>query len=137
MDLVADTISYLHIVIIMFISISPFFGDEYLTSMHLLVVPFILLHWKLNNQVCALTEMEKICRGKKTDDETFFGQLVGPVYKFNDKEDETALLWILMIGLWILSFIKLWPSRFDYLRRVILTLSQTLRPQTGSNPGAA
>lgn len=117
-------IKALHFLLVIFILGAPFFGDAYMLSMHFLVVPFIMLHWITNQSVCALTEMEKFVTGKTCDDETFFGQVVGPVYKFRTKGDENVFLWTLLISLWLISAFKLHDSGFDYLRREFAALRQ-------------
>ena len=85
-----------------------------------------MLHWITNQSVCALTEMEKFVTGKTCDDETFFGQVVGPVYKFRTKGDENVFLWTLLISLWLISAFKLHDSGFDYLRHEFAALRQQL-----------
>ena len=109
-------IKALHFLLVIFILGVPFFGDAYMLSMHFLVVPFIMLHWITNQSVCALTEMEKLVTGKTCDEETFFGQVVGPVYKFNTVHEENTFLWILMITLWFITVFKLRRTGFAYLR---------------------
>ena len=120
-------IKFIHILVVIFLVFSPFFGDEYFLTMHLLVVPFILLHWITNQSVCALTEMEKIVTGKTCDDETFFGQVVGPIYKFKTQGEENLFVWTLMITLWFITFVRLQPTGFVQLRRDFATIRSALR----------
>jgi hypothetical protein len=61
--------------------------------------------------------MEKIVTGKTCDDETFFGQVVGPIYKFKTKGEENIFVWTLMITLWFITFMRLQPTHFSQLRR--------------------
>ena len=109
-------IRVIHFLLVVFIVGTPFWGDDYLLSMHLLIVPFIMLHWITNQSVCALTEMEKFVTGKTCDDETFFGQVVGPVYKFKTQREENLFVWTLMVTLWLVTLIKLHKTGFAYLR---------------------
>lgn len=109
-------IKVLHFLLIVFILVTPFCGTEFMLSIHLIVIPMILLHWATNESICALTELEKWVSGKTDDDATFFGRLVGPVYKFRTRADETLFLWVLMIALWVMSFYKLKHNNFAYLR---------------------
>lgn len=113
--------------LVIFILGAPFFGDAYLLSMHFLIVPFIMLHWVTNQSVCALTEMEKFVTGKTCDDETFFGQVVGPVYKFRTKDEENLFVWTLLVTLWLITAFKLQDSGFAYLRREFAMLWGRLR----------
>jgi hypothetical protein len=103
-------------VLVVFIIITPFIGNEYFLTLHLLIVPFIVLHWITNQSVCALTEIEKFITNKKIDDETFFGQLVGPVYKFKTKGEENLFLYLLMGALFTMTYIKLQDMGFVQLK---------------------
>lgn len=117
-------IKALHFLLVVFIIGTPFFGDAYLQTMHLLVVPFIMMHWLTNQSVCALTEMEKLVTGKECDDETFFGKLVGPVYKFHTKRDENFFLWVVLIALWLVTLYRLHSTGFAYLHRELAVLRE-------------
>ena len=101
-------------------------------SLHLIIIPFIMLHWITNQSVCALTEMEKLIKGEKDENKTFFGQVVGPVYKFRTQGAENAFLWTLLIGLWLISLYKLHSSGYSYLRGEFDQFKAlfTPRPQT-------
>jgi len=116
-DMLATFIRVLHFILVMFIIGAPFSSSEYLLSLHLVIVPFIMLHWLTNQTVCALTEMEKLVTGKTCDDETFFGKIVGPVYKFRTQREENLFLWTMLIGLWMVTFIKLKHIGFGELMR--------------------
>ena len=99
-------------------------------SIHLLVIPFIMIHWLTNQTVCALTIMEKALRGTNLDEETFFGQVVNPIYKgsgffadmirpiydIKDEKTEKRMVWFGLITLWIITFARLWPTGFAHLR---------------------
>jgi hypothetical protein len=117
-------IKALHFLLVVFIIGAPFFGDPYLQSMHFLIVPFIMIHWATNQSVCALTEMEKLVTGKECDDDTFFGQVVGPVYKFSSIEDENFFLWTLLIVLWSVTVFKLHSTGFAYLKYEVAVLRE-------------
>jgi len=122
MNLVALIIRVIHFLLVVFIIGTPFFGSPYLETMHALIVPFIMLHWITNQSVCALTEMEKMVRGTDCDDETFFGQVVGPVYKFKTQKEENLFVWTLLISLWLITMFKLHNNNFAYLRGEIAKL---------------
>jgi hypothetical protein len=81
-----------------------------------------MLHWITNQSVCALTEMEKMVRGTDCDEETFFGQVVGPVYKFKTQKEENIFVWTLLISLWLITMFKLHNNNFAYLRGEIAKL---------------
>lgn len=116
MTILANLIRGIHILLVIFILFAPFFGNPYMLSMHLLIVPFIMAHWLTNQSVCALTEIEKLLRGKTCDEETFIGQIVGPVYKFKTYKEESMFVWTLLAALWFITFIKLHRTKFKFLR---------------------
>ena len=99
-------------------------------SIHFLIVPFIMIHWVTNQTVCALTELERLARGGCESKDTFFGQIMDPIYKnesfvgtvispfytIEDKETETLAVWVGLTGLWLITLFKLWPTGFRYLQ---------------------
>ena len=91
-------------------------GNPYQMSVHLVIVPFIMLHWITNQSVCALTELEKFLSGKTCDDDTFIGQIVGPVYKFKTYKEENMFVWTFLITLWFITYIRLQNTGFSYLK---------------------
>ena len=140
-------IQFIHVLVILFIIGAPFFGGDYLLSLHFIIVPFIMLHWITNQSVCALTEIEKLVRGGCESKDTFFGQVMDPIYKsesflgrlaapfytFEDEETETLAVWVCLTGLWIITLCKLWPTGFAYLHRELdhaLALFSRRPPQT-------
>ena len=140
-DFIAYLIQVIHIIIRIFIVVTPFLGGEYLLTIHFLVIPFIMLHWLTNQTVCALTEMEKIVRGGCLDTETFFGQIMIPIYKnesfvgtiispfyeIKDKDTEKKAVWIGLTFLWLVTFARLHKTNFAHLRADIQDLRGMLR----------
>lgn len=124
---VTELINVIHYLVFLFVILTPFFGNDYLMTMHLLVVPFILLHWATNQSVCALTEMEKLITGKTCDDDTFFGKIVGPIYKFKTKREENLFVWTMMITLWFITFMRLQQTDFAHLRADIAAVRAMFR----------
>lgn len=128
--ILAYFIKIIHILLVLFIILTPFIGTPYQLTVHLVIVPFILLHWITNQSVCALTEMEKLLSGKTCDEDTFFGQVVGPVYKFKTYKEENMFVWTLLITLWFITYIRLHSTGFSYLKAEftrLRTLTQHLR----------
>lgn len=93
----------------------------------MIIVPFIMFHWFTNQSVCALTEIEKFVTGKEDDDETFFGKVMGPIYKFHSRKDEDLFLYGLMVALFTMTFIKLQRLGFVQLKEDFTRLTRTLR----------
>ncbi len=57
-------INIIHLIVIIFVLATPFSNSNYLMLLHIIVVPFIMLHWLLNNNTCCLTVVEKYIRQK-------------------------------------------------------------------------
>lgn len=95
----ADLIYVVHILTILFIVIVPFTNNQKLLMIEFSVLMAIMFHWVTNNQVCCLTEMEKILRNETSDDRTFFGKLIGPVYTFGKDSPvfQVGLIVLIMI----------------------------------------
>ena len=77
--------------------------------LHAIVIPFIILHWLLNNNTCCLTVAEKYVREKNTgfsvkEGDCFTYQLVAPIYDFNKEHQSfSTFIYLLTISLWIIS----------------------------------
>jgi len=76
-------------------------------------VPLLILHWICNNNICALTLIEKKIRRdiyKEKDDENCFTcKLIEPIYDFKKNYKEyTIALYIITISLWLISSGKLY-----------------------------
>jgi hypothetical protein len=112
-DSILILINVLHIIVILFIIGAPFSNSNYLLVLHIIVVPFIMLHWVLNNNTCCLTVTEKFIRektnGKKScDEECFSYQFIAPIYDFNKNYDAYSdFIYLLTAGLWGVSVFNL------------------------------
>ncbi len=106
--LVADMVQVLHLLFAVFLIITPFIGSDPLLSIQFITVPFVMLHWLMNNDTCCLTVMECKLRGIDPS-RSFFNGVVAPVYQLGYKGDAILRQWIwgLMIALWIVTVFKL------------------------------
>lgn len=106
-------ITVLHVLVIIFVLGAPFSDSNYLLIMHLIIVPFILLHWVLNNNTCSLTVAEKFIRdttaGDSMDKEDCFTyKFIAPIYDFNKNNNNySSFTYILTIGLWLTTVYNL------------------------------
>lgn len=76
--------------------------------LHLIMIPFLWMHWLLNDDTCALTLIEQKLRGLDASDckkKSFFFNLVSPVYKIKDDGIRKAA-WMASIGLWLVTVSK-------------------------------
>lgn len=107
MPLLLNLIIYLHILCVLFITCTPFLNSNYFLSLHITLLPFIWIHWVLNDNTCVLTTIEKNIRenmGQSGDDRCFTCKLIEPVYDFKDNNREySTLIYALTISLWAMS----------------------------------
>ena len=78
----------------------PFMKNKQNLEFYSLLVPFIFFHWSVNDDTCALTQMEMVVTGNDKD-ETFFGRVMGPIYKMDDT-DANNFLKAVFFFLWLL-----------------------------------
>jgi hypothetical protein len=85
--LILHLIKILHIIYLLFVIITPFSNKKDLMLFHCILVPFMLLHWSINANICCLTLVEQVVRQKMNlpadSKETFIGNLIYPIYEFN------------------------------------------------------
>ena len=59
-ELVANTIYIVHFLVLLFVVIAPFTSNQKVLTIEMALLITIMFHWITNNQVCCLTEFEKI-----------------------------------------------------------------------------
>jgi hypothetical protein len=94
--------------LILFILLAPFSGSNYILFINILIVPFILLHWYLNNNTCCLTSLEHYFRKNSYNDnnsnEGFMNELITPVYDFKKNNmDFEKIIYIIAYISFIIS----------------------------------
>jgi len=102
MNITSDNITLqlivlIHTLFVLFVVITPFSNSNYFLLLHAIVVPFVMLHWLLNNNMCALTLFEKKLREKITGTitdkkECFTCKIIEPIYDFKNNYKERAAL---------------------------------------------
>lgn len=113
-NVLLNIIIILHICFILFVVVTPFIGNNYFLFLHAIVVPFIMLHWYINDNNCVLTLLEKEFRyrvyGTVPDpNECFTHRIIAPVYDFaNDNENQSSFIYIITIILWVISLSRLY-----------------------------
>lgn len=95
----AALVSLLHAAFVVFMVWAPFSGNRTALVLHLLVTPFLWLHWLLNDDTCVLTLVEKQLRGCE-DSSSFFYALVSPVYRVRDEQVRVGV-WVASALLWL------------------------------------
>ena len=115
-ELFLQLITFIHILLILFIIIVPFTNSNYLLLLHVIIIPFIMLHWVLNDNTCVLTLIEKNIReqlyGTKPEkDECFTCNLIEPIYDFKKNyQSMSTIIYIITFVLWSISVYKLYSK---------------------------
>ena len=114
-ELILKLITLVHIMFILFVIIAPFTNSNYILLLHAIFVPFMMLHWLLNDNTCVLTIIERNLRkqiqGEDNYDENdcFTCKLIEPIYDFNKNyETFSKFIYIFTIILWSISVGKLY-----------------------------
>ena len=98
--ILANSIHYLHLFIMIMGFIIPFSSNILYLRMYSLAIPFLLLHWSLNDDTCAFTLLEQIIRGERDKNKTFIGQVMKGIYILPD-DLWSKILKIVFFGLWV------------------------------------
>lgn len=101
--LLANIVYILHCILIISNVYIPLSNIFILKIYHVIFVPFIFLHWYLNDNRCCLTILEKRLRNIDDDNQTFFHNFMGPIYTKNSN----PLIIMIMIVLWLFSLMSL------------------------------
>lgn len=110
--LLLNLIVICHTIYVLFVVLTPFIGNNYFLLLHAMVVPFMMLHWVLNNNTCALSMMEKTVReqiyGTVKSDDCFTCNLINPIYDFKNNYDSLSnFIYLITTILWFITLYKL------------------------------
>ena len=97
---------------VLFVVVAPFTSSTYLLFLHFIFVPFMVLHWALNDNTCILTVIERKLRkeiyGETNDDDCITCKLIEPVYDFRSNyQTFSTIIYTITILLWLISAGKL------------------------------
>ena len=101
--MLCSLIQLIHFCILLFVILTPFCSHYKYIFIHVLFIPLLILHWKLNDDTCVLTEIEKIITKENQNKKTFIGSIIGPVY-----EPKSNTIQVICFILWIISCMKLY-----------------------------
>lgn len=107
--LLANLVWVLHILFVLFFVTVPFLDImEYpeLHILHLMTGPLLWVHWLANSDECALTRIEMFFRGDAEKTNSFFYNLVQPIYQPTDDRVLRQGIWVVSIGLWLITLTK-------------------------------
>lgn len=108
-------ITLIHSLIVVFVLLTPFFGSNQLLILHSITIPFIVLHWIVNQTTCAITLTERLMRrklfGNDSADDCISCKIIQPVYDFKMNNSSNIKLIYLIAGiLWTISMSRLFYS---------------------------
>jgi hypothetical protein len=107
-------ITLLHILFILYVTLIPFSNNERLKLLHITIIPFIILHWVLNNNTCCLTLTEqhlrkKIMKDNYNEEDCITCKLINPVYDFkNNYKKHVFFIYFITIILWLINIVDLY-----------------------------
>lgn len=106
--------------VLLFIVLTPFIGNERWLRAHMVAVPLVFAHWIFATTFFPPAEVERLATGKDTGD-TYLGQVVMPLYKnesflgkalepvvtFKDAGQEKMVIWAVLVTLWVITLQRL------------------------------
>ncbi len=107
-EILLKLITFIHLVFILFVLITPFVGSNYFLLLHAIIVPFIILHWIVNDNTCCLTVCERFLRrkinGEKDDESCITCKLIEPIYDFKKNyQTFSNIIYGITLGLWFIT----------------------------------
>ena len=89
----------IHALVVAWAVIAPFSKWKHLRLTYVIFAPFLMLHWLLNNDTCALTTIECALRGLDDCSDSFVHKIVSPIYKISDSTAR-AIAWTFTLVSW-------------------------------------
>ena len=83
--LLANIIYIFHILVILFVLLAPFTNIVSLLVLHFVFSLCLLVHWNLNENICALSVFESYLRGMDRQT-TFTHSFIAPIYDIGSSE---------------------------------------------------
>lgn len=114
-------IKMIHWMLILFLILSPFSNNEWILTLHMIIVPGIVIHWITNNNICSLTYLESKLSGTSLN-ETFIGQILHPFFEIDNK-----LIYCIILALWLITLWKLAPTGFRLFKTALYVIFLTLK----------
>ena len=103
----------LHILFFLFVVSVPFTNSNYLSLLHIIIVPFVIFHWFLEDHTCSIVFVEnklnKYIFNTCDDYKGFFAKLIEPVYDFKlDNKKHSLSIYTITSILWLITSSKLY-----------------------------
>ena len=120
-----NIIFLIHLIFLIAILVVPFTNDRRNLEFYSILIPFLFYHWSVNDDTCALTQMEMVVTGQDKE-ETFMHRVVSPIYKMEDNDIDNLTKTVFFF-LWALVQFRL--GRFDTFIHDIRTLMSGKAPK--------
>ncbi|KAF6252664.1 hypothetical protein COO60DRAFT_1643783 [Scenedesmus sp. NREL 46B-D3] len=122
----AACVRAVHIALMAWVVLVPWVGSCDAALLHALMMPFLFLHWALNDDACCLTWLECTLRGVPVSS-SFVHSLVSPVYKFPSEHAASSAVWAAAVGLWLVGLYRLTTVHAATLRQLASHLLRAWR----------
>ena len=84
-EFMANLILLFHFCIVIFVLVAPFINIIAIWILHIIFCICMIIHWKLNNNICSLSVLEAKLRGLDYV-ETFAHKFVSPIYDISSSD---------------------------------------------------
>ena len=113
--MIALIVRIIHLLFISVVLTTPFTDNIPHLQFYSIFIPFLFLHWTLNDDTCALTMIEKTLTDKKDNKDTFIGRIIGPIYKMDDS-DMSKMNVIITFCLWFYVMYRLNKNSYAFFK---------------------
>jgi hypothetical protein len=94
----AALVSLIHAAVLAWALIAPFSQSNFWKVSYVIFAPFLMLHWILNDDSCALTQLECAIRGLD-ESSSYIHRVMSPLYKMQES-DAGLLAWAYTVASW-------------------------------------
>jgi hypothetical protein len=96
-----NIIFFVHLIILLIGILIPFVGQARELRAYSILMVIIFFHWMMNDDTCALTQLEAKIFGKEPS-QTFTSQIISPIYKIDDNKSKDLIKTIFFL-LWLFT----------------------------------
>jgi hypothetical protein len=96
-----NIIFFIHLIILLIGILIPFVGQPRQLRAFSIVMVIIFFHWMMNDDTCALTQLEAKITGKDPS-QTFTSKIISPIYKLDNNKSKELIKTIFFL-LWMFT----------------------------------
>ncbi len=101
-------IQLIHILLILFIILAPFYNEEFLIKA-IFLVSIVYYKWKINGS-CFFTKLEYLVMGNNDEEEGFIYRIINPILNLNEIKFDYNLEYLTLA--WFFILILIYVIRF-------------------------